>query len=124
MKRLVFGCVAGTIFAVAATAQVNGVEFNDSHFHLTNYIQKGTDIRDLFCGSWKTGSKMRPARTVLTAQGSLRRATHPRALVCSAPFRPSNLCDGRLRREHFTILSSAAKQRKSPVSSSLGKKPG
>ena len=26
--------------------QTAGYEFNDSHFHLTNYIQEGTDIRD------------------------------------------------------------------------------
>jgi hypothetical protein len=26
--------------------QTRGYEFNDSHFHLTNYIQEGTDIRD------------------------------------------------------------------------------
>jgi predicted TIM-barrel fold metal-dependent hydrolase len=26
--------------------QTSGFEFNDSHFHLTNYIQEGTDIRD------------------------------------------------------------------------------
>jgi hypothetical protein len=26
--------------------QTGGFEFNDSHFHLTNYIQEGTDIRD------------------------------------------------------------------------------
>jgi hypothetical protein len=27
-------------------AQTSGYEFNDSHFHLTNYIQEGTNIRD------------------------------------------------------------------------------
>ena len=31
----------------AAQAQVdNGYQFNDSHFHLTNYIQEGTTIRE------------------------------------------------------------------------------
>ena len=39
------------IFLIAATialigAQAPGVEFNDSHFHLTNYIQEGTDIHE------------------------------------------------------------------------------
>ncbi len=29
-----------------AHAQANNYEFNDSHFHLTNYIQEGTNIRD------------------------------------------------------------------------------
>src|SRR3954452_14740155 len=27
-------------------AQTTGYQFNDSHFHLTNYIQEGTTIRD------------------------------------------------------------------------------
>src|SRR5215831_8577701 len=27
-------------------AEDNGYEFNDSHFHLTNYIQEGTPIRE------------------------------------------------------------------------------
>ena len=30
-----------------ARAQSNGYEFDDSHLHLTNYIQEGIDIRDL-----------------------------------------------------------------------------
>jgi hypothetical protein len=36
------------VFFVCASAypQTSGYEFNDSHFHLTNYIQEGTDIRD------------------------------------------------------------------------------
>lgn len=39
------------IFLVATAiglvnAQAPGVQFNDSHFHLTDYIQEGTDIRD------------------------------------------------------------------------------
>ena len=29
-----------------ASEPASGFEFNDSHFHLTNYIQQGTDIRD------------------------------------------------------------------------------
>ena len=35
-------------FALALTAQAQEPEhvFHDSHFHLTNYIQKGTDIHD------------------------------------------------------------------------------
>jgi hypothetical protein len=31
---------------VAAQAHASTTELNDSHFHLTNYIQEGTDIRD------------------------------------------------------------------------------
>jgi hypothetical protein len=31
----------------ASQPKSNGAEFNDSHFHLTNYIQEGTDIRKL-----------------------------------------------------------------------------
>jgi hypothetical protein len=30
--------------AFLSNAQTSGYEFNDSHFHLTNYIQEGTDI--------------------------------------------------------------------------------
>src|SRR5947209_6369215 len=30
----------------SATAQSGGYQFNDSHFHLTNYIQEGTNIHD------------------------------------------------------------------------------
>src|SRR3954453_12774836 len=34
------------ISLLPAGAQTSGPEFNDSHFHLTNYIQEGTNIRD------------------------------------------------------------------------------
>ncbi len=30
---------------IPAQTQTGGIDFNDSHFHLTNYIQEGTDIR-------------------------------------------------------------------------------
>ena len=43
------------------------------------------------------------ARTGLDGKGSLRRAKHRRALAVSAPFRPTRIRDGRLRREHFTV---------------------
>jgi hypothetical protein len=45
------------------------------------------------------------ARTVLADKGSLRRAKR-RALVGSAPFRPIQSCDGRLRREHLHGLAT------------------
>jgi len=45
------------------------------------------------------------ARTVLAHKGSLRRAKR-RALVGSAPFRPIQSCDGRLRREHLHGLAT------------------
>jgi predicted TIM-barrel fold metal-dependent hydrolase len=32
--------------AQTATSTQSGAEFNDTHFHLTNYIQEGTDIHD------------------------------------------------------------------------------
>jgi hypothetical protein len=35
--------IAGSI---PATPQSDGYLFNDSHFHLTNYVQEGTDLRD------------------------------------------------------------------------------
>src|SRR6478672_1027816 len=40
----------GVAFYLLATlrAQQPQFEFNDSHFHLTNYIQEGTNIRKLF----------------------------------------------------------------------------
>jgi hypothetical protein len=48
---------------------------------------------------------VRGARTVLADKGSLGRAKR-RALVCSAPFRPIPLYDGRLRREHLHGLAT------------------
>lgn len=35
-----FGCL------LSSSAQTNNYELNDSHFHLTNYIQEGTNIQD------------------------------------------------------------------------------
>src|SRR5262245_45664808 len=32
--------------ALPTLSQTSNYEFNDSHFHLTNYIQEGPDIRD------------------------------------------------------------------------------
>ena len=32
--------------APTGDAPVQGYELNDSHFHLTNYVQEGTNIRD------------------------------------------------------------------------------
>jgi hypothetical protein len=52
------------------------------------------------------------ARTVLADKGSLRRAKSRRALVGSAPFRPKQPRDGRLRREHsgrWTTLTTRNK---------------
>src|ERR1700751_3681648 len=42
-------CVSLLLYCTLATAQSNSsdkFELNDSHFHLTNYIQEGTDIHD------------------------------------------------------------------------------
>ena len=38
--------VNSTAQALKEPSQTSGYLFNDSHFHLTNYIQEGTDIRD------------------------------------------------------------------------------
>ena len=42
--------IAQTLAGSVASAQSGGgaanYEFNDSHFHLTNYVQEGTDVRD------------------------------------------------------------------------------
>jgi hypothetical protein len=46
MKRRVLLLVAGFVCASAYAQTGGGYEFNDSHFHLTNYIQEGTDLRD------------------------------------------------------------------------------
>jgi predicted TIM-barrel fold metal-dependent hydrolase len=36
--------IAGTVFAAPAAKAPDGYLFNDAHFHLTNYVQKGTDM--------------------------------------------------------------------------------
>src|SRR5262245_28935182 len=38
--------VLGLFFQLAQAENKNSYEFNDSHFHLTNYIQEGTDIHE------------------------------------------------------------------------------
>jgi len=38
--------VAAHSAAAQSGARVRDYDFDDSHFHLTNYIQEGTDIRD------------------------------------------------------------------------------
>ena len=49
MNSKILLCLAGSMFA-AALAQAQpppgGYLFNDSHFHLTNYVQEGVGIRD------------------------------------------------------------------------------
>ena len=49
-------CAAAVARARPLGAQAGGAanEFNDSHFHLTNYIQQGIDVRDSSCRSWAT----------------------------------------------------------------------
>ena len=39
-------CTLVTVGAVNAARENDGYLFHDAHFHLTNYIQQGTDIRD------------------------------------------------------------------------------
>ena len=49
MKRAVFSAALPIVWVFAAAcicAQTPSFEFNDDHFHLTNYIQEGTDIHD------------------------------------------------------------------------------
>ena len=36
----------GLLFISSSVFAQSAYDFNDSHFHLTNYIQEGTDIRD------------------------------------------------------------------------------
>ena len=40
------GCVAAALAAPALSAPTSPYLVHDSHFHLTNYVQEGTDIRD------------------------------------------------------------------------------
>jgi hypothetical protein len=49
------------------------------------------------------------ARTVLALKGSLRRARNGRALDRCAPFRRDRYCDGRLRREQFSMFCTKTK---------------
>lgn len=48
MKRHCFAALVASLLVLPALAQSqsSGYEFNDSHFHLTNYIQEGTNIHD------------------------------------------------------------------------------
>src|SRR3954469_23749840 len=46
---VIAACLAlslATLPQTTAAQQPSGYELNDSHFHLTNYIQEGTDIHD------------------------------------------------------------------------------
>ena len=45
-RRSLVLVTCGVLACITATLQAAEFEFNDSHFHLTNYIQEGTDIRD------------------------------------------------------------------------------
>ena len=46
-RLMVAGVVACVVGLPAAwAAEPSDAELNDAHFHLTNYIQEGTDIRD------------------------------------------------------------------------------
>jgi hypothetical protein len=49
-NRIVDRAVLAAVLLICAARpsgeQTSGFEFNDSHFHLTNYLQEGTDIRD------------------------------------------------------------------------------
>src|SRR5687768_4378969 len=46
LKHPAVVCVLVTVFAIQAISQTDKYLFNDSHFHLTNYIQEGTNIHD------------------------------------------------------------------------------
>ena len=46
LPRPVLVCVLLIMSAIQIFAQGGGYLFNDSHFHLTNYIQEGTNIKD------------------------------------------------------------------------------
>jgi len=44
--RVLLLSAAGALPAAGLCADADGYLFNDSHFHLTNYVQEGTDIHD------------------------------------------------------------------------------
>src|SRR5215475_9121773 len=44
--RIGIDVVVGIAWTLTAAAQSSDYAFNDSHFHLTNYIQQGTDIHE------------------------------------------------------------------------------
>jgi hypothetical protein len=46
MKRLLFFLSLIVVVSLSAAAQTRAYELDDSHFHLTNYIQEGTSIQD------------------------------------------------------------------------------
>lgn len=46
MKRQFFALVAAALFTSSSYSAPKKYELNDAHFHLTNYIQEGTDIHD------------------------------------------------------------------------------
>ena len=45
-SMLIAQALAGSSASAQAGGSTSGYEFNDSHFHLTNYVQEGTDVRD------------------------------------------------------------------------------
>src|SRR4051812_41536302 len=52
LQRVLYVClcmlIAGTcIFTNAALSQVDTYAFNDSHLHITNYVQEGLYVREL-----------------------------------------------------------------------------
>ena len=63
--------------------QSAGNEFNDSHFHLTNYIQEGTDIRDFLDIMGTSVGRVALFGIPLQQQWSYRiPATTPRRITC------------------------------------------
>jgi len=45
-KSWPFSALVAIVFVATGAAQESGYAFNDSHFHLTNYIQEGPNIHD------------------------------------------------------------------------------
>ena len=59
----IFALIAAALLSSTrlAQAQTTKYEFNDSHFHLTNYIQEGADIHDFvsIIGNPDSGIRLR-----------------------------------------------------------------
>ena len=74
-----------------SSGQTSSFEFNDSHFHLTNYIQEGTDIRDFLKIMGNKAGRVALFGIPLQQQWSYRVDRRSRAEVLPGHRRPAVL---------------------------------
>ena len=98
-------------------------DFADVHFHLTNYIQEGTDIRDFLRIMGPAGGPLHPVRHPATADLVLRELRDLRADLLSAERRPSVLLllHRRLHRDGLPVTEAGGTS--SPRSNDHGLQP-